>query len=403
MTILETTGVQLKKSNEPDSAEEILARAKSAAPLLRARAADIEQARCLPPDVVERLRGTGVFRMAVPRSWGGPELDSIQQTEVIEALAVGDTSAAWCAMIGMDTPLYAGFLDESVAREMFTSPDMITAGLILPIGRAERVPGGFKVSGRWQFGSGITHADWVVGGCFVYRKGEPEPSPTGGPMHWRIMIASREKFEVLDTWFTTGLAGSGSRDYQANDLYIPEKHSFSFAAPRRAGTQATAEAVLRNMPGVPLGVARAAIDFVRELAVSRVDRPTQAPWGETYRVQMAIAEAEMELGAARDAVYCSLRRQRELAAAGIEPDADQRVAPVLARVNAFRAARSVVSRLFDLLATTAIYKPSPMDRWLRDVNTMRQHVIAQDQIIQSAGAHLLGGTPHNPFSLGIVN
>jgi hypothetical protein len=75
---------------------------------------------------------------------------------------------------------------------------------------------------------------------------------------------------------------------------------------------------------------------------------------------------------------------------------------VLARVNAFRASRRVVSRLFDLIATTAIYKPSPMDRWLRDVNTMCQHVMAQDQVVQSAGAHLLGGTPHNPFIVGII-
>lgn len=387
----------------PLTAEDVLARARAAAPLLRERSAEIEQARCLPADVVDLLRGTGVFRMALPRSWGGPELNPIQQTEVIEALATGDTSAGWCAMIGMDTPLYAGFLDEQVARELFTDPDMITAGLILPSGRADRVPGGYRVTGRWQFGSGITHADWVVAGCFVYTDGEPEQSPSGQPMHWRIVIARQEQFEIHDTWHTTGLAGSGSRDYSATDLFVPEEQTFSFAAPRRPGPMSTPDAILANMPGVPLGVARAALDFVRDLAAGRVDRPTQSPWAETYRVQMAIAEAEMELGAARAAVYSSLHRQWELAQAGVAQDADQRVAAVLARVNSFRAARSVVSKLFDLIATTAIYKPSPMDRWLRDVQTMRQHVIAQDQVIQSAGAHLLGGTPHNPFSIGIVN
>jgi alkylation response protein AidB-like acyl-CoA dehydrogenase len=117
---------------------------------------------------------------------------------------------------------------------------------------------------------------------------------------------------------------------------------------------------------------------------------------------MAIAECEMELSAARHAVYGSLRRQLETLAADGEIGRDARVEPVLARVNSFRAARNVVTRLYDLVATTAIYRPSPLDRALRDLTTMRQHVIAQDQVLQSAGAHLLGGTPYNPFSLGIV-
>jgi indole-3-acetate monooxygenase len=110
----------------------------------------------------------------------------------------------------------------------------------------------------------------------------------------------------------------------------------------------------------------------------------------------------MELGAARHAVYGSLRKQMRILTSGGEMRPHDRVDTVLARVNAFRAARAIVSRLYDLVATTAVYRPSPLDRWLRDLTTMRQHVIAQDQVLQSAGAHLLGGTPHNPFSLGIV-
>jgi alkylation response protein AidB-like acyl-CoA dehydrogenase len=397
-----TERIEPDTSAGPVTAAEILARAKAAAPLLREQATEIEQARQLPGDVVDLLRSTGVFRMARPRKEGGPELTSAQQTEVIEALAVGDASAGWCAMIGMDTPLYAGFLAEPVARSLFDDPDMITAGLILPLGRAERVPGGYQVSGRWQFGSGITHADWVVAGCAVHRDGVPEPSPRGGPMHWRIMIAPQRSFTVLDTWHTTGLAGSGSRDYQVDDLFVPEAQSFSLAEPHRNGANFAVDAILRNMPGVPLGVARAAIDWVRELAVGRVHRATGAPWAENYRVQVTIAEAEMELGAARDAVYGSLHRQWEAVTEGREASADKRMETVLARTNSFRVARRVVSALFDLCATTSIYKPSPLDRWLRDVNTMCQHVIAQEQVIQSAGAHLLGGTPHNPFSIGII-
>ncbi|MFE1589734.1 acyl-CoA dehydrogenase family protein [Streptomyces sp. NPDC059402] len=384
------------------TAEEILARARAVAPRLRERAEDVENNRQLPPDVVALLRGTGVFRMALPKAWGGPELDAVQQTEVIEALAQGDASAAWCAMIGMDTPIYAGFLGEDVAGRLLADPDTVTAGAIMPMGRAERVPGGYRVTGQWHFGSGITHSTWVVGGVLVTRGGELEPGPPGAQGNWRVIVAPVEDFEIQDTWYTTGLAGSGSRDYRTENLFVPEEYTFSFAAPRVTGAAATPDAVLRNMPGVPLGTARAAIDHVRRLATTRIDRTTGTPWPENYRVQTAVAQAEMDLSAARYAVYGSLREQWEILEAGDVPTRDEQVATVLARVNAFRTARSVVASLFDVVATSAVYRPSVLDRALRDLNTMCQHVIAQDQVIQSAGAHLLGGAPHNAYSVGVV-
>jgi indole-3-acetate monooxygenase len=306
-------------------------------------------------------------------------------------------------MIGMDTPIYAGFLAEDVARRLLADPDAVTAGAIMPMGRAERVPGGYRVSGQWHFGSGITHSTWVVGGVLVTRGGELEPGPPGAPGNWRIVVAPVEDFEIQDTWYTTGLAGSGSMDYRTENLYVPEELTFSFAAPRVTGANATPDAVLRNMPGVPLGVARAAIDHVRGLAATRVDRATRTPWSQDYRVQTTIAQAEMDLSAARYAVRGSLREQWEILEAGGEPTRDEQVATVLARVGAFRTARSVVTRLFDLVATAAVYRPSVLDRRLRDLNTMCQHVIVQDQVIQSAGAHLLGGVPHNPYSVGVVH
>ncbi|MGA5193262.1 acyl-CoA dehydrogenase family protein [Streptomyces exfoliatus] len=383
--------------------EEILARARAAAPVLAARAEEIEEARQLPDDIVRLLRSTGVFGMAFPASWGGPVLTPVQQTEVIEALAMGDASAAWCAMVGMDSGLFAGFMAEPAARELFPDLDLITAGAIPPKGRAERVLGGYRVTGEWQFGSGITHCDRVIAGVLVYADGEPEanPLPVGGRAHWRIVVARPEQFEISDTWYTTGLAGSGSRDYRAKDLFVPEEHTFSFANPVVPSPSAVPDSILRTMPGVPLGVARAALDYVREMAKKRVDRPTRQAWPQNYRVQMAIAQCEADLLVARHGVYGTLRHNWELLQAGAEVGPDEQVAAALARVNAFRAARTIVSALFDLVTTAAIYKPSPLDRWLRDLNAMCQHATVQDQILQSAGAILLGGKPQNPLALGL--
>ncbi|MYZ35136.1 MULTISPECIES: acyl-CoA dehydrogenase family protein [unclassified Streptomyces] len=400
--LIRTPGTTSAKPLErsPETAEEILSRAGEALPVLRERAAAVEENRHLPSDVVELLRGIGAFRAAMPKEWGGPELTSMQQAELVEILATGDPSTAWCAMIGMDSGIYSGYLADEAAREFFPRLDMVSAGWIYPQGRAERVPGGYKVSGHWRFGSGCTHTDVLVGGCQVYKDGEPEPDPvTGGPLQWRVMVARPDQFRILDTWFTTGLAGSGSRDYTAEDLFVPEEHSFSFQEPVRAGLlHASPDAILRKMSGVPLGMARAALDHVRDMAAHRADRETGTPWTTDVRVQSAIARAEAELAAARAGVYSSLETQWRALERGDELSADQRVATALARHHAFRTARSIVHSLFDLVGGASVYRnKSPMDRWLRDANTMCQHAVAQDSILQLTGQVLLGGKSLSPF------
>jgi alkylation response protein AidB-like acyl-CoA dehydrogenase len=389
-------------AGSPTTPAEVLDRARAAVPELQRWTERITAQRQLPPEVVELLRWTGVFRMGAPTSVGGPGLTSAEQTEVIEILAQGDASAAWCAMIGMDTPLYAEFLDETVAGELFRDLDIITAGLILPVGRADRVPGGYRVSGQWPFGSGITHADWVVAGCQVYEDDQLVPGPSGMPFIWRIMLVPRSDVVLLDTWNVVGLAGSGSHDYRMESVFVPDQRSFSFGNPRHPGPMATPEAILRNMPGVPLGVARAALEHVKGLARGRRDRATGEEWCDSYRVQVAVARAEQQLDIARRAVYHGLHEQWELLEQGWDLTPEQRVAPVLARVHAFRVARQILSDLTDLVATQAVRSSSPLAGWLADLTVMRQHIIAQDEVLQSAGAHLLGGRPSNPFSLGLV-
>jgi alkylation response protein AidB-like acyl-CoA dehydrogenase len=391
------TVVEEPRTAPADTAAKILARAKEIAPRLRDRSEEIERARRLPDDVVRMLRDTGVFRMGFTRALGGPELTSVEQTEVIEALAYGDTSAGWCAMIGSDTGLYASFLAEPVAREMFPSLDMVTAGLLFPVGRADRIGGGYRLTGRWQFGSGITHCDWVVSGAFIYRNGQPQPGPDGEPHDSRLMMVPRSQVEIIDTWHTTGLAGSGSCDYTITDVFVPEEHTLVFGTVLgRPGPLAQPEVHMRNMPGVALGVARAALDHVREMCYARAD---------DYRTQVTLAECEADFIAARHAVYGTMQRQWEVLRRGgtlEDLTVDERAALPLSRLHAFRTARSIVSRLYDLCQTASIYRPSPLDRWLRDTTAMCQHIVAQDRILQSAGAYLLGGTPSFKLCLGVV-
>lgn len=399
------TAGSMTRPAPPRTAEEILARAKALAPVLRERAAEFEQARRLPPDIVELLRDTGVFRMTFPREFGGPELTSIEQTEVIEALSYGDTSAGWCAIIGSGTGLYASFLSDAAAREMFPRLDLITAGMLFPAGRAERVPGGYRLTGRWTFGSGITHCDWVISGAFLYRDGKPEPSPDGRDPHdSRLFMVPASEAEVIDNWHTTGLAGSGSCDYTITDVFVPEERTLSFDTVHgRPSPLTRPESFMRTVPGVPLGVARAALDHVREIVRTRVDRATGVPWADNWRMQVTLAECEADFIASRAGVYSTMREQWELLSAGAEVPAELEAALPLSRLHALRTARSVVARLYDLMQTGSIHRSGPLDRWLRDTTTMCQHLLAQDRILQSAGAHLLGGTPEFRLCLGLTS
>lgn len=384
----------------PSNSEEILDAARALQPWLSKQSSRIEQNRKLPIDVVNHLRTAGVFRAAAPAAWGGPEMNSMEQTLLVEVIATGDVSAAWCTMIGMDSGIYSGFLDEGIARQLYESIDAAQSGWIYPHGKAYRVEGGYRISGRWRFGSGITHANMISAGCTVYNDdGTPVIDElTGGP-EWRVMLAPAGAYKLIDTWYTTGLAGSGSLDYSVEDLFIREEHSFTFNRPVRTGPLHDApDAILRKMPGVPLGMARAALDHVRGLAVDRVDRETGIAWAEDLRVQQTIAQLEMELSAARAGVYSTLERQWAALESGAPRDADARVETALARYNAFRTARSIVHRLYDLVGGAAVYRDrSPLDRWLRDANTMCQHAVAQDSILQLSGKVLLGGASTSPF------
>ncbi|MFC4031264.1 acyl-CoA dehydrogenase family protein [Streptomyces polygonati] len=392
----------------PQDAAEVLARARALAPLLRERAAEVEQARRLPADIVELLRGTGVFRMCFGPEWGGPALTSMEQTGVIEALAYGDASAAWCGVIGANTGLIANFLDPGVVKEIYPSLDLITAGVLAPAGRAEKVPGGFRLSGRWSFGSGITHSEWVTSGAFVYLDGEPYASPDGSnPHESRQFMVPQDQVEIIDNWNTTGLRGSGSCDYTITDVFVPEARTFTFYEPRgRLSPLSQPESFMRALCGVPLGVARAALDHARTQARARTDRMTGTDWSDSFRAQTTIAACEADFNATRNGVYGAMTRQWEVLAAGGTLDdltETERAASPLAWLHAFRTSRSIVTRLYDLHQTWSINRDAPMDRWLRDTTTMCQNLTAQDAVLESVGAYLLGGTPKFRISLGLTS
>jgi alkylation response protein AidB-like acyl-CoA dehydrogenase len=375
---------------------DLMGRVRELAAKLPDRSAEIERLRRLPPDLVDSLRATGVFRMAVPRDRGGLELSPRQMCDVVEVLAAGNAAVGWCAGIGADTGLYAAYLDPAQARAVYPGPDMITAGWIFPAGQAHRVPEGYRISGRWGFGSGITHADRVVCGCVEYADGKPVLVADGRPA-WRVAIVRPDQVRVIDTWHTTGLLGTGSHDYAADEVLVPAGHTFTFfRAPRQSGRlYQRVDNFLSKFPGVPLGVGRAALEFSRSFLSAKLETPSMQPAAASRRVQGDLARAEALVGAARAYVHQTLEDDWEAPPA----DADERRGrAALARQFAFEACREAVGLLYDTAGSAAVYtERTPLDRHLRDLITASQHVTAQVRLREWVGELRLGGQPAFPF------
>jgi alkylation response protein AidB-like acyl-CoA dehydrogenase len=377
---------------EPNDFDAILSNARTLRPWIAEKADVIEEQRCLPEEVVDALIQAGAFRMNMPRIWGGPQLTSMEQVLVIEELSRGDASVGWCVMIGCDSGIYSGYLDDATARNLYPHLDMVQAGWVYPVGRAEEVNGGYKVSGNWMFCSGSTHADMIAAGCTVYRNGEPVIGAAGLP-EWRLVLAPKAHWQFTDVWHTTGLKGTASNDYTTVEDYlvVPREHTFSFLEPRREGELwQKPDTILRKMSGIPLGLSRRLIDDVVELMMGKTDRMGIPSYRNNARIQSAVADAELILGRARSYVYQSLDAQWRCLEQNTPLSKNERGDVWLSRLNAFQAAREIASMFYDTVGADAIYtKKSVLDRAIRDTNTMCQHVVGQKKGLEDVGALLL--------------
>src|SRR3954449_4324998 len=249
----------------------------------------------LPAELVAEMADAGVFRMCVPRSAGGLEEHPAVLVETVEALSGARAAAGLCAAITATSGLLAGYIPEEAAREVYAEPRAIAGGVFAPIGRARPVEGGFNVSGRWPFASGCTHCDWLMGGCLV--EGEDPPAP-------RLMLAHADEVQIHDTWDSMGLRGTASHDIEMSDVFVPAERSASIVVdPPVAQGRLYAFPVFGLLAlaigAVGLGIARGALEDVRELAGVRTPTGSRRPMAERPVVQAELAGAEARLGAAR--------------------------------------------------------------------------------------------------------
>lgn len=367
-------------------------------PQIRAAESFLEKECRLPDSLFEALRNTGLFRVSWPKSSGGLELDPLTQMDVLEELSRVNGSVGWIGTFGALTGLITARLSQAAIDEFFPNPDITGAGQYAPAGRAEKVPGGFKVSGRWSFGSGCRHAHAMHSGCVVFENGSPRI--VNGQPETRQVIFLKEKCEILpDSWDTLGMRGTGSFDYTVKDLFVPYEHSFSFTDPSRHKGPLWAFPGLflfSHMP-VPLGIARGAIDtFVALSAEKRL-----APGGRFLRedsgVQEIVAGAEGALGAARAYAYDVVGDVWETVCRGSELSRRQRAIFRIALIHVTRVCKEVVTTIFDAAASSAIRHGNPIDLQMRDMFTLCQHRVVEPKTYRPGGKILLGLETNDPF------
>jgi alkylation response protein AidB-like acyl-CoA dehydrogenase len=361
----------------------------------------IERERRLPVPLVERLRELGFFSLWLARDFGGPELSLTDFVRVVEALARSDASVAWCATNGGGYARFSGFLPKAVAHRIFVEERAVVAGNMGPLGRAVQVPGGYRVTGRWPYGSGITHSDWALGGCVVLDGDAPRRKPDGTP-DARIVFFPAAAAEVLDTWDVGGLRGTGSHDYRVADLFVPETHTVS-----RAGDTPLLPGPLYALPfhtafgvsiaAVPLGIARAALDSLRELSASKTPRIGSVLLRDRPVIQAAVGRAEAVLRAARAFLLEACHEAWSGASAGAPLSLEQRALVRLACAHVAEAAKEVVQTAYDAGGATSVYETCLLQRCFRDAHAAAQHVQVQSGNFETGGRVMLGMEPGTPI------
>ena len=354
--------------------------ARALAPEITQRADDAEALGTMPIDLVERLRAAGVFRALQPRSLGGFEVAPVEFIEMIEELARADGSAGWIAAIGAGAPAFTAWLQPAIANELFGSDaDFTAATVFAPTGRAVPDGGGrFTIDGRWPFASGCRHAEWLLAGMFVFDGDAPRMIPEQGP-DWRLAFFPRANADIVDNWDVLGLRATGSNDIIARGLRVADEHTISpfFQPARHDGPLwrlAFFTLVGVALVGVPLGIARRALDEFTDLATTKLRAGTFEPVAEDPAAQVAFASAEANLRSARAFVLDEASALWDTARAGDPPSLEQRAGFQLAAQQAMRAARQAVDTTFDLTGASAVHATHPLQRCFRDLHTANQHV-----------------------------
>jgi len=330
-----------------------------------------QELRTLPAETVRTLRDMGAFWLKTPAELGGTLLAPLDFCDVLEEFAYADTTTAWIVMVGNGgTGTAGGWLPDAGARQVFAPgrPPPLVVGTPGPRGTGRAVAGGYVVSGRWGFASGVAHADWLLAGF----------RDTGDRL--LVGVVPREHAQVVGSWRVAGLQGTGSFDFRLDEVFVPAELTFERAASAcRGGALFRQEAhvfLSNEVPPLCVGVARRALDEMTGLAELAGERAV-------FRAELGRAETRVRAARLvhRDAVEAAWTAAR---ASGGTPDSVH-VAVAAASVYAVETCADVIAGLFRYGGDRVLSLSSPMQRYLRDTLAARQHIGVSEENYERAG------------------
>jgi indole-3-acetate monooxygenase len=407
-----------------DLAEELIAAIARHRAEFEAAGDAAEGLRTLPGDTVETLRGLGLFWLKTPAELGGTPMNPVAFCAVIDELAYIDVSVAWAAMIGAGCcGLASGWLPEAGVREVFAAdqPLPVIAGQLAPRGTGVPVDGGYRVTGRWGFSSGILHADWLIGAFSVPAAARSSGTDSGvepgagsgadagvgagaspgaglgadsgaagtGFGQMVVFVAPKADAELIDNWHVAGLQGTGSLDWSVSDLLVPDSRCYELGIPPARGGDlfrlGMPAFVSNEVPPLAIGLARRALDDMTALA-TRTARFVGGPVVSDRAVfHKELGRAEVKLNAARLLHRDAMLACWSAASSGAVPSEELQIAVTTASVFAVETCTEIVVDLFRYGGGRVLALSNPMQRHLRNVLAARQHLALSEEHYEAAG------------------
>jgi alkylation response protein AidB-like acyl-CoA dehydrogenase len=366
---------------------------------------ELERQQQLPKALVEQCHALGFYSLVRPRELGGLQCDPLTYLRVVELLAEGAGSVGWNLCNNNIAQLVTlGLPDEGIQEIYRHARDVAIAGTAVQGGgRAVPVDGGYRVTGRWPFGTGCQESAWMLGSFQILDGGQPRPSPDGSSVYWRGVFARSEAQIVDGSWDVSGLRATGSFDWTVDDVFLPERRTMvhagvpldnqwsrwpgiSYALPAQAWVGPHHSAVIT-------GIARAGIDALIDLAADKTPRGRTARLGDNPQVQDAIGRADALLNAGRVYRTATVTELWNTVAAGEQTTLEQRARCRLAAVHAADSARQAMDLMYRHGGSTSYRRESRLAECWRDLQVVGQAVTLMPEWYPMGGRVFMGMDP----------
>jgi len=384
-------------------AEHLIAAVREIEPVIRRHAPEAEQQRRLADPVVCALRDAGLFQVWRPKAFGGYEADPTTAARVVEEVSRIDSAAGWNLMIHLSGEFLGAWFSDDTAGQIFSERNTRVAASFNPPRRAVPVDGGYRVTGRTSFASGVHQANWLLSPAHVMDGEDVRLGSDGEPVAVMTAIPSRD-FEVIENWNTMGMCGTGSHDVAVTDVFVPDERAVPWVPLETPSTAYTGPLYRMTLwPGITLlsvpalGVARAAIEALVERATEKTPAYTTRKLRDRPVAAAQLARAEALTGAARAYLHHTLDATFADAVAERPITLEHKVRMQLAATNVVLAAAEAVDLVHAIVGASGIRLEQPFERHFRDVHVLTQHAFVSASRYEDCGRYLMGGEPEWGF------